>query len=80
MLDNEEYIVANIKNQKKEISKSKWFMTNEVYAKPMHPLNSLPDWERSEQKDSTRTYDIRRSNHSFRKKKTKVVFLKESSQ
>jgi len=28
-------------------------MTNEVSAKPMHPSNSLPDWERSEQKDST---------------------------
>ena len=28
-------------------------MTNEVSAKPMHPSNSLPDWERSEQKYST---------------------------
>ena len=28
-------------------------MINEVSAKPMHPSNSLPDWERSEQKDST---------------------------
>ena len=28
-------------------------MINEVSAKPMHPSNFLPDWERSEQKDST---------------------------
>ena len=56
MLDNEEFIIANIKEKdpaKKEVKIIKWFMTNEVTAKPMHPSNSSPDWERSEQKDST---------------------------
>ena len=58
MLDNEEYIVANIKANEKDPVKQnlkiiKWFMINELPAKPMHPSNFLPDWERVERRDST---------------------------
>ena len=58
MLDNEEYIVANIKATEKDPIKQnlriiKWFMINELPAKPMHPLNFLPEWERTEGKYST---------------------------
>ena len=56
MLDNEEYIVANIKEKdpvKRNLKIIKWFMINELPAKPMHPSNFLPEWERSERKDST---------------------------
>ena len=56
MLDNEEYILANIKEKdpvKRNLKIIKWFMINELPAKPMHPSNFLPEWERSERKDST---------------------------
>ena len=59
MLDNEEYIVANIKAIEKDPVKQdlkimKWFMINELPAKPMHPSNFLPEWVRAEGKDSTK--------------------------
>ena len=46
MLDNEDYIVANIKEKdpaKKEAKVKKWFMFNEVATTPLHPSNFLPD-------------------------------------
>jgi len=42
MLDNEEYIIANIKEKdakKKELKIIKWFMFNEVSSYAMHPSN-----------------------------------------
>ena len=48
MLDNEEYIISNIKEDnpvKKENKIIKWFMINEVSAKPLHPSNFLPAWQ-----------------------------------
>ena len=44
MLDNEEYIIANIKEKdpkKKELKIIKWFMFIEVCSYPMHPSNFL---------------------------------------
>ena len=52
MLDNKEYIIANIKEKdpkKKELKIIKWFMFNEVSSYPMHPSNFLPEWEQSQE-------------------------------
>ena len=46
MLDNEEYIVGNIKEdnpEKKENKIIEWFMFNEVSTSPFHPSNYLPE-------------------------------------
>ena len=46
MLDNEEYIIDNIKEdnpEKKENKIVKWFMFNEVSTSPFHPSNYLPN-------------------------------------
>ena len=46
ILDNEEYIIGNIKedNPEKKANKIiKWFMFNEVSASPFHPSNYLPN-------------------------------------
>ena len=52
MPDNEEYIVANIKEKdpaKKEAKIIKWFMFNEVPTTPLHPSNFLPEWQQSQE-------------------------------
>ena len=52
MLDNKEYIIANIKEKdakKKELKIIQWFMFNEVSSYPMHPSNFLPEWEQSQE-------------------------------
>ena len=52
MLDNEEYIIAKIKEkdpEKKELKIIKWFMFNEVSSHLLHPSNFLPEWEQSQE-------------------------------
>ena len=78
MLDNEEYIVANIKEKnpvKRNLKIIKWFMINELPAKPMHPSNFLPEWERSERKDSTELIiaDVQNIPSETRKQKESAV-------
>ena len=77
MLDNEEYIIANIKEkdpEKKELKIIKWFMFNEVSSYPMHPSNFLPEWEQSQeggwdQSDTLQKFDEPQSNSPTGKKK-----------
>ena len=48
MLQNEEYIIANIKEDNPEKKNSRiirWFMINEVSTSPFHPSKFLPDWQ-----------------------------------
>ena len=48
MLDNEDYIVAKIKEKnpaKTENKIIKWFMFNEISTSPLHPSNFLPEWQ-----------------------------------
>ena len=65
MLENEEYIIGNFKEdnpEKKENKIIKWFMINEIYPSPLHPSNFLPEWQQSnegepEQKVSPGQFD-----------------------
>ena len=60
MLENEEYIISNIKEdnpKKKNYKIRRWFMINEVSTDPLHPSDFLPEWQRNiedepKQKDS----------------------------
>ena len=52
MLNNEEYIIANIEEknpEKKERKIIKWFMFNEIGCIPVHPSNFIPEWELNQQ-------------------------------
>ena len=48
MLENEDYIVGNIKEdnpEKKENKIIEWFMFNEVSTSPFHPSNYFPEYQ-----------------------------------
>ena len=50
MLENEEYIIGNIKEDNPEKRDSKiirWFMINEVSTSPFHVSYYLPEWQQS---------------------------------
>ena len=84
MLDNEEYIVANIKEKnpaKKETKIINWFMFIEVPTTPLHPSNFLPEWQHSQEggRDQNDTLNILTNldqNSPTGKEKRKYDFVK----
>ena len=48
MLENEQYIIGNIKEdnpEKKENKIIRWFVINEVSPSQLHPSKFLPEWQ-----------------------------------